>query len=110
MIKTIFAIDSAGEFMLVSSPNFSKNPIGNDINENSEFSHGQKMGVIPISAGYFQTIKITFPINSAGKSMSVLSPNLEIPNFTSVVKIGRGPYLCRALSDDENNLSNRFSW
>ena len=43
MIKRIFAIDSAGEFMLVSSPNFSKNPIGNDINENSEFSHGQKM-------------------------------------------------------------------
>ena len=35
------------------------------------------MGVVPISAGFFRTIKITFPIDSAGEFMSVLLPKFS---------------------------------
>ena len=42
MIKTTFPIDLAGQFMSVSSPNFSKTAIGNDIHKNPEFSNCQK--------------------------------------------------------------------
>ena len=63
--------------MPVLSPNLSKSDIGNDIYINPQFSHGQKRAwrVAHISAGYRQMIKITFPIDLAGKFMSVLSPN-----------------------------------
>ena len=60
-------------------PVSSKTASGNDIYGNPQFSYGHKWAwrVAHISAGYCFMIKITFKIDSAGKFMSVLSPNLS---------------------------------
>ena len=61
------------------------------------------MGVVggPYLCRVLLDIKITFPIDSTGKFMSVLSPNLKNDTHENTefptVKNGRGPYLCMIL-------------